>query len=88
MKGIEGLPLQYILIIVVAVMIIGAIVGFMGNITGAVKDLGTTTATSLGNTTLKTLCDNALKIDPSGATCCKSCTKFGSNYTKCNLSDC
>ncbi|MEM5785112.1 MAG: hypothetical protein QW469_01060 [Candidatus Aenigmatarchaeota archaeon] len=85
MKGIEGLPLQYILIIVVAVLIIGAIVGFMSNITGAVTSLGSKTVTQLNATANKQLCEAAVKID--NKTCCNSCSAFGDAYKDCRL-DC
>jgi hypothetical protein len=84
MKGIEGVPLQYILTIVVAVTIIAAVVGFMSSLSGAVTSLGGGTVKTMNATAMEKICETGLQEGQ----CCKACKTLDSNkYSSCNL-DC
>ena len=84
MKGIEGVPLQYILTIVVAAVIIAAIVGFMTNISAAVAGMGNSTVVTMNESAHKKLCDAGLQTEQ----CCQSCQKYGSEYNICKIPNC
>jgi len=84
MKGIEGVPLQYILTIVVAVAVIGVVVGFMTSLTGAVEGLGKGTVVTMNKTALDHLCKTGLDQGH----CCKSCSNLDPNkYPSSNCTE-
>jgi|GEM_PF-6822805 len=57
MKGLEGLPLKYILIVLVAALIIAAVVAVVSGWTDLLKTQGEKTTSTVAEGTSKQLCD-------------------------------
>ena len=76
MKGIEGLPLKYILIVLVAVIVISAILGITRTLTNTVTNTTSGLSTSTTGATLCSLC----KVNATtGQKCVQECNTCADN---------
>jgi len=82
MKGLEGLPLKYILIVLVAALIIAAVVAVVQGWTDILKVQGEKTTGAMEEGTDKKLCD--LKISTGTCTGVAEFNKTGTNGWECN----
>jgi len=82
MKGLEGLPLKYILIVLVAALIIAAVVAVVQGWTGLLTTQSEKTTGTMEEGTSKQLCDTR----ESTGTCYTGSTQFNqtSNAWMCN----
>jgi archaellin len=77
MKGLEGLPLKYILIVLVAALIIAAVVTVVTGWTQSLQEQSNKTTETMSEGTSKSLCD----MRENTGTCYKGSTTYSQNAT-------
>ena len=82
MKGLEGLPLKYILIVLIAALIIAAVVTVVTGWTESLEEQSEKTTETVEESTSKQLCD----MRENTGTCYKDSTLFNETVSKwvCN----